>query len=88
MLTTSFYLALAGFVASVSAHGLVIGITSGGKDYQGADPWIQNQPIVPQIPGWFAENWDNGFVDPPMYSTSDVICHLVSCFISFNWVRT
>jgi len=60
---------------SVSAHGYVSGIVSGGKWYPGPNTnWVY-QPTKPQQAGWYAKNQDNGFVDPTTYTTSDIICH-------------
>ncbi|KAK4538913.1 hypothetical protein RGQ29_032192 [Quercus rubra] len=64
---------------SVSAHGYVSGIVSGGKYYSGQSPnWyyqVQNKQPVPPNAGWQALNQDNGFVAPSAYGTQDISCH-------------
>lgn len=68
-------IAVGAMVASVSAHGHVSTIKSGGKSYQGYDPSFAYQDPVPEVPGWTAENLDNGFVAPDSFSSGDIICH-------------
>ncbi|KAL0262740.1 hypothetical protein SLS55_001712 [Diplodia seriata] len=68
-------LALGAMAATVSAHGHVQTIKVNGKSFQGYDPSFAYQSPVPEVPGWTAENLDNGFVDPSTYSSGDIICH-------------
>lgn len=67
--------AAAAVVPSVSAHGYVSGVVSGGNWYAGASPsWIYSS-AKPKQAGWFAHNQDNGFVDGTVYQSGDIICH-------------
>lgn len=65
--------------ATALAHGTVPsfktdGVDNGGflLEYYYA---IQNGQEVPDVAGWYAENLDNGFVEPNAYSTDAIICH-------------
>ncbi|KAJ4985635.1 glycosyl hydrolase family 61 [Stagonosporopsis vannaccii] len=70
---------VAAFAAGAMAHGTVNGVTIDGKFEQG---WIgnyyyandQGQPVADHI-GWYAENLDNGFVEPAAFGEPDIICH-------------
>lgn len=68
-------LAVAAAPALVSAHGHVSGIVSGGKYYAGTTPEWFYQQTKPNTAGWYANNQDNGFVEPASYSSSDIACH-------------
>ncbi|KXL41797.1 lytic polysaccharide monooxygenase [Acidomyces richmondensis BFW] len=71
-------LALAAALAalpSVSAHGYVSGVVSGGKWYPGASPNWFYESTKPQQAGWFALNQDLGFVAPDEYSDPNITCH-------------
>ncbi|KAK5635920.1 hypothetical protein RRF57_011632 [Xylaria bambusicola] len=63
----------------VRAHGLVSGFVTDGKWNQGflLDYYYQskNGGNPPKIASWYAENLDNGFVEPNNYATSDINCH-------------
>ncbi|KAI0515162.1 family 61 glycoside hydrolase [Xylaria bambusicola] len=63
----------------VRAHGLVSGFVTDGKWNQGflLDYYYQskNGGNPPDIASWYAENLDNGFVEPNNYGTSDINCH-------------
>ncbi|KAM3423274.1 AA9 family lytic polysaccharide monooxygenase [Cercospora zeina] len=61
--------------ALVSAHGHVSGIVSGGKWYSGTDPNWFYQGSKPNTAGWYANNQDNGFVEPSAFGNADIICH-------------
>ncbi|KAF2137324.1 lytic polysaccharide monooxygenase [Aplosporella prunicola CBS 121167] len=65
----------AALVASVSAHGHVASIVAGSKTYTGYDPSFSYQTPAPKVPGWSAQNLDNGFVEPSSFSSPDIICH-------------
>ncbi|KAF2118909.1 glycosyl hydrolase family 61-domain-containing protein [Lophiotrema nucula] len=69
--------ALLGALASTaSAHGHISGIIADGTYYQGYDPSMQYQSPPPSVVGWSCpECLDNSFVDPTMYTTSDIACH-------------
>ncbi|KAJ8107863.1 hypothetical protein ONZ43_g6601 [Nemania bipapillata] len=74
----SFILAAA-CAAAVQAHGLVDGFVTDGTWNQGfiLDYYYQlvNGGTLPNIAGWYAENLDNGFIEPNNYNTSDINCH-------------
>ncbi|GAW22141.1 hypothetical protein ANO14919_116760 [Xylariales sp. No.14919] len=61
------------------AHGTVSGFVTDGTWNQGflLDYYylIQNGGTPPDIAAWYAENLDNGFVEPANYGTSDINCH-------------
>ncbi|KAK5702983.1 hypothetical protein LTR97_003929 [Elasticomyces elasticus] len=68
-------LAAIAVIPSVSAHGYVSGVTSGGKKTTMTGPnWIY-QSTKPQDAGWFAYNQDNGFVAPSEYGDQNITCH-------------
>ena len=57
-------------IPAVSAHGHVSGVVAGGKWYRGSDPnWIYEAEI-PDRPGWYAYNQDEGYVGPSEYADS------------------
>lgn len=67
------------FAATALAHGTVTGFVTDGKynggfllNYYYAK---QNNQPVPDTAGWYAENLDNGFVEPNSYGSPDIICH-------------
>ncbi|OAL57451.1 hypothetical protein IQ07DRAFT_675449 [Pyrenochaeta sp. DS3sAY3a] len=71
--------AIAALAAVATAHGttdsvIIDGVeTIGFKlDYYYAK--LNNGPI-PEHAGWYAENLDNGFVEPNAFDTPDIICH-------------
>ncbi|KAF2459287.1 putative endoglucanase [Lineolata rhizophorae] len=74
--STSSFASAALFIASVAAHGHVQTIAvQGGETYQGWDPAMQYENPRPEIPAWSADNLDNGFVSPDMYSGPEIVCH-------------
>ncbi|KAL6702508.1 hypothetical protein ACN47E_001598 [Coniothyrium glycines] len=71
--------AIAALAATATAHGTVTGVTIDGQytggfklDYYYAK---QNNAEVPEHIGWYAENLDNGFIEPNAFGTADIICH-------------
>ncbi|KAL2106570.1 hypothetical protein VUR80DRAFT_6533 [Thermomyces stellatus] len=73
-------LALLGGLASTAlAHGTVTSFTTDGKENQGflLDYYYmeQNGETPPEHFGWYAENLDNGFVEPASFGEPDIICH-------------
>lgn len=64
---------------AVQAHGLVDGFVTDGTWNQGfiLDYYYQvvNGGTLPNIAAWYAENLDNGFIEPNNYNTSDINCH-------------
>ena len=70
-------IALAAIVAipTVSAHGYVSGVVSGGKWYAGTSPQWFYETTKPQQAGWFALDQDLGYVAPDAYASGDIICH-------------
>ncbi|CBX91313.1 hypothetical protein IAQ61_010676 [Plenodomus lingam] len=71
--------AIAALAATATAHGTVTGVTIDGVftggfklDYYYAK---QNNGPIPEHIGWYAENLDNGFVEPNAFGTADIICH-------------
>ncbi|CAI9625300.1 glycoside hydrolase family 61 protein [Alternaria burnsii] len=71
--------AIAALAATATAHGTVTGVTIDGVYSQGfkLDYYYakQNGGEIPEHIGWYAENLDNGFVEPNSFSTADIICH-------------
>lgn len=73
--------------ALVSAHGYVSGVVSGGQWYSGTSPsWIY-QAAKPETAGWYANNQDNGFVEPASFGGPDVIWYLITSSRWSNWQR-
>lgn len=77
--TISSLSAIAALAATATAHGTVNGVTIDGVytggyklDYYYAK---QNNGPIPEHIGWYAENLDNGFVEPNAFGTADIICH-------------
>ncbi|KAI0444022.1 family 61 glycoside hydrolase [Xylaria telfairii] len=71
---------LAAACAAVAhAHGTVSGFVTDGTWNQGflLDYYyvIKNGGTPPAISAWYAEDLDNGFVEPNNYGTSDINCH-------------
>ncbi|KAH7092578.1 glycosyl hydrolase family 61-domain-containing protein [Paraphoma chrysanthemicola] len=71
--------AIAALAATATAHGTTTGVTIDGVftggfklDYYYAK---QNNGPIPEHIGWYAENLDNGFVEPNAFGTADIICH-------------
>lgn len=71
--------AIAALAATATAHGTTTGVTindqfiSGFKlDYYYAK---KNNGNIPEHIGWYAENLDNGFVEPNAFGNADIICH-------------
>jgi cellulase len=71
--------AIAALAATATAHGTTTGVTIDGiftdgfkLDYYYAK---LNNGKIPEHIGWYAENLDNGFVEPNAFGTADVICH-------------
>ncbi|USP76321.1 glycoside hydrolase family 61 protein [Curvularia clavata] len=71
--------ALAALAATVTAHGSLTGVSIDGVYKQGYSIeyyyQMQQNAKVPEHLGWYAENLDNGFVEPAKFGTSDIICH-------------
>ncbi|KXT14427.1 hypothetical protein AC579_8357 [Pseudocercospora musae] len=59
----------------VSAHGYVSGVVSNGEWHSGTSPEWTYQSSKPATAGWYANNQDNGFVEPSSYADGDIICH-------------
>ncbi|KAJ4368720.1 hypothetical protein N0V86_009629 [Didymella sp. IMI 355093] len=70
---------VAAFATGALAHGIVTGVTIDGKFEQGfsLDYYYANQngQTPPEHIGWYAENLDNGFVEPNSFGKADIICH-------------
>jgi len=67
---------VAAFAAGALAHGTVNGVTIDGKYEQGfLLDYYYNQASAPDHMGWYAENLDNGFVEPNSFGEADIICH-------------
>lgn len=71
---------LAATCATVArAHGTVSGFVTDSTWNQGflLDYYylVQNGGTLPDISAWYAEDLDNGFVEPNNYGTSDINCH-------------
>ena len=70
---------VAAFAAGALAHGTVTGVTIDGQFVQGfsLDYYYANQngQTPPEHAGWYAENLDNGFVEPNSFGEADIICH-------------
>ncbi|KAL5116326.1 hypothetical protein ACEQ8H_005784 [Pleosporales sp. CAS-2024a] len=71
--------AIASLVAIATAHGttdsvIINGVSTTGfkLDFYYAK---QNGGQIPEHIGWYAENLDNGFVEPNSFHTGDIICH-------------
>lgn len=66
--------------AVVRAHGTVSGFVTDGTWNQGflLDYYylVVNGGTLPDIAAWYAEDLDNGFVEPNNYGTSDINCHI------------
>lgn len=70
---------MASLAATVSAHGRVISISAGGKDYDGfLNEYLYGDGPPADLIAWSAQNGDNGFVDPNNYTTSNIACHIDS----------
>jgi cellulase len=71
--------AIAALAATASAHGTVTGVTVDGVFSNGfkLDYYYAKQSggKIPEHIGWYAENLDNGFVEPNSFSKADIICH-------------
>ncbi|KAF1833856.1 hypothetical protein BDW02DRAFT_358887 [Decorospora gaudefroyi] len=71
--------AVAALAATVTAHGIVTGVSIDGAWEQGfvLDYYYAKQygGDIPEHIGWYAENLDNGFVEPSAYGSPDIICH-------------
>jgi hypothetical protein len=71
MFGSSTLVALLAAVSSVAAHGHISQVIVGGTVYPGAVPGTNNAASV----GWYANNLDNGFVEPNSASSPDIACH-------------
>ncbi|KAI1361383.1 glycosyl hydrolase family 61-domain-containing protein [Xylaria arbuscula] len=64
----------------VKAHGTVSGFVTDGTWNQGflLDYYylVANGGTLPDIAAWYAEDLDNGFVEPNDYGTADINCHI------------
>ncbi|KAI0401732.1 family 61 glycoside hydrolase [Xylaria palmicola] len=74
------FLLAAACAAVAQAHGTVSGFVTDGKWNQGflLDYYytVKNGGTLPAISAWYAENLDNGFVEPNNYGTSAINCHI------------
>ncbi|CZT15219.1 related to endoglucanase IV precursor [Ramularia collo-cygni] len=66
---------LGALTVSVSAHGHVSGVVSNGQWYAGTTPEWTYQAEKPNTAGWYANNQDNGYVDPTVFADGDIVCH-------------
>ncbi|KAK0702373.1 glycoside hydrolase [Lasiosphaeris hirsuta] len=62
-------------VRGCAAHGFVQYIDGEGIRYRGYDPGFRFQTPAPEVPGWYANNTDIGFVPPQSFQDADIICH-------------
>lgn len=69
--------ALAAIVAAplVSAHGYVDKVVADGETYTEVSITNWSYGEKKQRAGWFADNGDNGFVEPKSFGTDDIACH-------------
>jgi cellulase len=70
--------AIAALAATATAHGTVTGVTIDGVFTGGfkLDYYYQKgSNNIPEHAGWYAENLDNGFVEPNNFGAADIICH-------------
>ena len=71
--------AIAALAATATAHGSLTGVSLDGVYEQGylIEYYyaMQQGGKVPEHLGWYAENLDNGFVEPSKFGTGDIICH-------------
>lgn len=72
------YAQIAAFAAAtapalVSAHGYVSGVVSGGQWYSGTSPQWTYEATKPETAGWYANNQDNGYVEPASFADPDII---------------
>lgn len=71
--------AIAALAATATAHGTTNSVTIDGVETTGflLDYYYakQNNGQIPEHIGWYAENLDNGFVEPNAFDTPDIICH-------------
>jgi len=77
--TISSLCTIAALAATAIAHGTVNGVTIGGV-YTGGfklDYYYTKKygGKIPEQIGWYAENLDNGFIEPNAVGTADIICH-------------
>ncbi|GAP92271.2 putative murein transglycosylase [Rosellinia necatrix] len=74
------FLVAAACATVVQAHGTVSGFVTDGKWNQGFlleyYYLVKNGGTLPAISAWYAENLDNGFVEPNNFGTSDIDCHI------------
>ncbi|GME44052.1 glycoside hydrolase family 61 protein [Neofusicoccum parvum] len=66
---------LAAGAASVSAHGVILDIVSGGKAYGGWDANYQYYNPVPEVAAWQAGGFGHGPIVGTQYSTASINCH-------------
>lgn len=70
----------AAWAAVAKAHGTVSGFVTDGTWNQGflLDYYylVANGGTLPDIAAWYAEDLDNGFVEPNDYGTADISCHI------------
>ncbi|KAF2639260.1 glycoside hydrolase family 61 protein [Massarina eburnea CBS 473.64] len=75
----SIFVAVATFTATAFGHGFVNNFTTDGTYNQGflLDYYYLkvNTGSFPDIPAWYAENLDSGFVEPNAYGTDAINCH-------------
>lgn len=72
-------LVAAAMAGTAAAHGLVSNFQTDGKNNQGfiLDYYYQkvNTGKFPDVAGWYAENLDNGFIEPNAFNTVNINCH-------------
>lgn len=62
-------------IPSVSAHGYISGVVTGGKYYVNTSPsWVYSTAKT-DTPGWYAYDQDNGYVAPTEYADNNITCH-------------
>lgn len=79
MYTAATIATIGALATTVFAHGNVDQIKVDGKDFVGHPLQLyyakKNGGEVTKHVGWYAENLDNGFVEPNSYGSPDIICH-------------
>lgn len=74
------FLVAAACAAVAQAHGTVSGFVTDGTWNQGflLDYYylVKNGGVLPDLSAWYAENLDNGFVEPNKFGTSAINCHI------------
>ncbi|KAK7728953.1 hypothetical protein SLS57_002185 [Botryosphaeria dothidea] len=66
---------LAAGAATVNAHGVILDIVSGGKEYRGWDVNYQYYNPVPEVAAWQAGGYGHGPIVGDQYATASINCH-------------